>query len=190
MKAFIINGARDKYEITHLVSDHLDKILQSYGWHVDVLNVHDLKIGPCRGCDGCGFKSPGQCGQKDDGEVIARLHAQCHLMALVSTVTFGGYSAMAKKAFERTMPNVHPYFMKYQGELHHRLRYPLHPRLLILGWQRERDDDSRRIFKHLAQRNALNFQAKHQVEVLTGQITPAELDHHLTQALRHLEVHS
>jgi len=157
MRAFIIDGARDAADPTAVLGRKTADSLLAKGWDVDLFNVREKKVAFCRACGTCGDKTPGLCALKDDGRTVAERTAECDLMVFVSGVTFGGYSAAAKRAVERTMPNIHPLFLKHRGEFHHRMRYKKHPALLAIGWQSGQDDEAAAIFLKLGERNALNF---------------------------------
>lgn len=157
MRAFIINGARDAAEPAAALGRKTRDILLTRGWDVDLFDVGEKKVAFCRACGSCGTKTPGICALKDDGRTVAERTAECDLMAFVSDVTFGGFSPAAKRAVERTMPNIHPLFLKHRGEFHHRMRYEKHPALLVVGWQPAPDDDAAAIFLKVGERNAVNY---------------------------------
>ncbi len=157
MRAFIINGARDAAEPTAALGRKTAERLLAKGWDVDLFNVWEKKVAYCRACGTCGDRTPGICALKDDGRAVVERTAECDLMVFVSAVTFGGFSAAAKRAVERTMPNIHPLFLKHRGEFHHRMRYEKHPALLAVGWQPGPDKAAEAIFLKLGERNALNY---------------------------------
>ncbi len=185
-RAFILNGSTTPGDPPDRISVGLDRSLRDLEWHVDRMDVHWARIGPCRVCNACAFRTPGECTLSDDGREIPRLMAQSDLLALVSRIRFGGYPATAKRALERTLPNVHPLFMIYRGEMHHRLRYPRRPFLLFVGWQPAADPEARHLYIRLTERNAINFQAEHRTAVLEGDLPPAELHRALAGLLREL----
>ncbi len=157
MRAFIISGARDAADPTAALGRKTAEGLRAKGWEVDLFEVWEKKVGYCRACGTCGDKTPGICALKDDGRTVIERTAECDLMVFVSAVAFGGYSAAAKRAVERTMPNIHPLFLRHRGEFHHRMRYAKHPSLLVVGWQPGPDDEAAAIFLKLGERNALNY---------------------------------
>ncbi len=105
--------------------------------------------------------------------------AQSQLFAFVTGIRFGGYPSAAKRALERTLPVVHPSFTRYQGEMHHRLRYPRRPFMLFVGWQPEEDSEARALYHRLAERNATNYQTNHRALVVEGEPDQDELKHKL-----------
>ncbi len=179
-RAFVLNGSDSTGDMPDRISAALARHLVDRGWHVDRMDVHTAEIGVCRVCNACAFKTPGECALRDDGRDIPRLMAQSDLFAFVSGIRFGGYPAAAKRALERTLPNVHPLFMLYRGEMHHRLRYPRRPFMLFVGWQPAADPEARLLYTRLTERNAINFQTEHRTVVLEGELSAAELDRELT----------
>jgi multimeric flavodoxin WrbA len=159
MKAFIINGARNGEEFTSRIAEAIGDAVRSGGGEAEVFDAWKKRIEPCVGCDGCGYRTPGICVRKDDGGVIAERTAACDLMVFVSAVAFGTYSAAAKRAIERTMPNLLPFFLRYRGEMHHRMRYVKLPALLTAGWQENADEEAERLFRKVGERNGINYLA-------------------------------
>lgn len=168
MRAFILDGARAAAEHPADLAAALATVLAARGYTVETVAVRDARIAPCAACGGCGFRTPGECVIDDDGRTVARLAVQADLWAIVTAVAFGGPSAMAKKALERTLPDVHPLFERRGGEMHHRLRYPRPPFMLFLGWQETADDGDAAVFADFAARHALNWGAAHRALVVPG----------------------
>ena len=78
-------------------------------------------------------------------------------MVWLTPVTFGGYSSELKKALDRIIPVLMPYFQTYHGQIHHTMRYKKYPKLLVIGVQNA-GIDYKETFMALAERNMLNFQ--------------------------------
>ncbi len=167
-RAFVLNGSSAAGDAPDRISRLLDAALSEQGWQVDRMDVHSARIRPCLACSACAFRRPGECVLVDDGRDIPRLMAQADLFAFVSAIRFGGYPGPAKRAFERTLPNVHPCFTRYHGEMHHRLRYSHRPFMVFVGWQSQADEEAGALYRRLAQRNTLNFQTSHRAVVVQG----------------------
>lgn len=133
------------------------------GHAVAALDLDGLDIKPCRGCFACWLKHPGTCAIKDGQEIVLKSIAGSDILAWISPVTFGGYSPALKKALDRSIPNILPYFIKRQGEVHHPQRYDKRRSLLAFGTLPSPDAEAERIFHGLARRNALNLDC-----VMTG----------------------
>ncbi|MEW5825244.1 MAG: flavodoxin family protein [Candidatus Bipolaricaulota bacterium] len=155
MKAVVLDGSRDERDSALLA--HLVDSLARADHAVEVIALREKKIAPCLGCFGCWVKTPGECVLADDGRDVARALARSDLMAYFTPVTFGGVSAELKKALDRMIPNISPFFARVAGETHHRRRYPRPPALLGLGTLDAPDLPAEALFKTLVERNALNL---------------------------------
>lgn len=173
--AFILDGAGSKDEFTHSIGEAFARLLRERGWRAEPFIVCEKRIHPCVGCSSCAFRTPGICIFQDDGQDLPRHQAECDLMAIVTTLSFGGFSSTTKRAFERTMPYIHPCFVTYQGEMHHRLRYSNRPPIIYLGWQPKTDEISAGIFSKLAERSARNLQTRHAELVVSEKPAQEEL---------------
>lgn len=159
MRAVILNGAAGDDAAAGSVYQTLTDLLRQAGWTVDEFILQDMNIAPCLGCFGCWTKTPGVCVIDDAGREVAKAAARCDLEIFFTPVTFGGYSAALKKAVDRLIPNLLPFFLKYQGEVHHSLRYASPPRFVVIGTMPEAEAESEEIFRTLAGRNAINLHA-------------------------------
>lgn len=127
------------------------------GWTVTAYDLDGLTIKPCRGCFACWLKHPGMCAIKDDEESILKAMATSDVQVWITPITFGGYSPALKKALDRSIPNILPFFVKAHGEVHHPQRYEKRRSFMAFGTLASPDAEAERIFHNLAQRNALNF---------------------------------
>jgi multimeric flavodoxin WrbA len=127
------------------------------GHAATVLELDGLTIKPCRGCFACWLKHPGTCAIKDDQELVLRAEAASDVEVWITPVVFGGYGASLKKALDRSIPNILPYFTKTGGEVHHPRRYEKRRTLLVLGTLPSPDAEAERIFHDLVTRNAINL---------------------------------
>ena len=157
MKAVILNGFGKDDKAQEGICNIIVNELTGIEWEVDSFILRDLKITNCQGCFECWVKTPGVCKFNDDGGEIARQFIQCDLSILFTPVTFGGYSAELKKALDRIICLVLPFFKKINGEIHHKLRYDRYPNLMVVGVLSQADEESEKIFKTLVKRNAINF---------------------------------
>ncbi|MHA2001037.1 MAG: hypothetical protein ACTSVU_02975 [Promethearchaeota archaeon] len=57
-------------------------------------------------------------------------------MIYFTPITFGGYSSTLKKALDRQICILSPYFRKVNGEIHHKKRYNKYPSLIGIGYQK------------------------------------------------------
>ena len=92
------------------------------------------------------------------------------LKVYLTPITFGGYSSALKRMVDHEIQNIAPFFVRVEGETHHRRRYERYPDFLAVGWADEADADVEAVFRHLVGRNAINFHARRSVAgVITGQ---------------------
>jgi len=154
--------------------------MKALDWEVKAFTLAGMDIKACRGCFSCWVKTPGSCVIEDDQESILRATASSDRVVWLTPITFGGYSPELKKALDRLIPIVLPFFIKVRGETHHPLRYPLRRRLLAIGTQKREDAGSEDIFRRLAQRNALNMvQAEAETMVFSGDVSLTEMEKRL-----------
>ena len=157
MKAVVFNSAKKENGILKTVQEIIDDELIKAGWDTNVLDLCKTEIAACLGCFGCWFKTPGICVINDAGRDVTKAFVQSDLAVFLTPVTFGGYSSDLKKAVDRLIPAISPYFMKINGETHHRPRYEKYPTLAVIGELRCPDMESEGIFKKLVERNAINM---------------------------------
>jgi multimeric flavodoxin WrbA len=155
--------------------------LKPRGWQVKPFALAGMNIKPCRGCFSCWARTPGRCViADDDQEAILAATAGSDLIIWLTPITFGGYAPELKKALDRIIPVLLPYFITVKNETHHPLRYPLRRRLLVIGTQKQEDAECERVFRHLVGRNALNLgDAEATTLVFSGDVSLAEMERRL-----------
>jgi multimeric flavodoxin WrbA len=159
VKAVILNGSEKGDQPLDTLNELMVHELTRRAWVVQTFMLHEMEIAHCRGCFGCWIQTPGCCVINDAGREVAKAFIQSDLVAFLTPVTFGGYSSELKKALDRVISILAPFFMKIQGEVHHKRRYENYPRLMAVGLLPQPDEESERIFKTLLSRNAINFHA-------------------------------
>lgn len=127
------------------------------GWTVAAFDLDGLAIKPCRGCFACWLKDPGICAIKDDQEAVLKAMVASDLQIWITPVMFGGYGPALKRALDRSIPTILPFFIRLNGEVHHPQRYERRRRFLAVGTLPAPDAEAERIFHHLVRRNALNL---------------------------------
>ncbi len=159
MNAIILNGGPENGRGTasRKIRDAARREFQSLGWTVKVFDLDGLTIKPCRGCFACWLKHPGTCAIQDDAEEYLRTFIASDAAVWITPVTFGGYSSALKKALDRTIPTILPFFIKTHGEIHHPQRYEKRRKLLALGTLPAADAEAERTFSDLVYRNAINM---------------------------------
>jgi multimeric flavodoxin WrbA len=169
MNILILNGgpSNGRGAVHTRIRKAIENESASRGWNVTAFDLAGLDIKPCRGCFACWLKHPGICAIRDDQERVLRAMAASDVEVWTTPVTFGGYSSELKKALDRFIPNLLPFFVRVHGEVHHPHRYERARKLLVLGTLPAPDPDSEKVFRMVIERNALNLHATNtQVAVL------------------------
>ena len=160
MKAILLDGSQENDYSGERVRATLEAELKNRGWDVEHIVLREKKIGNCAGDFFCWIRSPGVCNVDDDNRTIAASIITSDLLVYLTPVTFGGYSSTLKRMVDHQIQNIAPFFAQVEGETHHQKRYQKHPDLLVVGWMDVPDVRSETVFRHLAQRNALNYYAE------------------------------
>jgi hypothetical protein len=182
MKALILNGA--KGDSAEPVLRPLRQIFGSRGWDCDVLQPDRMNLQFCSGCFQCWTRTPGRCAHQDDGELIVKAEIHSDLIVFLSPVRWGSYSAEFKKALERSIPILLPYFEEYKGEIHHPLRYAYRPTLIALGIFRSSDSREEEIFRRLVHRNIQNLRPAEMAIGCLHELRPSEFAPKIEACLR------
>lgn len=159
MKALILDGDLAGQTTTALMRTCLVETLNQMGWQVQPLVLHAEKVAYCLGCFECWIKTPGLCRIDDEGRAVAAAVIHSDLVIYLTPITFGGYSSELKKAIDRIIGLVSPFFAKIDGEVHHQARYDHYPRMLGVGILPQPDPTQAAIFAKLIERNAINLHA-------------------------------
>lgn len=98
MNILILSGSPRKCGNTDLLVEAFVRGV-SQQHHVEVVSVHDFKVGPCRGCNACFVSNT--CAQKDDMSLIYEKMAVSDMLVIASPVYFYGLSAQLKAMIDR-----------------------------------------------------------------------------------------
>ncbi len=156
MKALVLDGSREHGDLAPIREILVDEV-RTRRCEVETLVLREMRIAPCIGCFGCWVKTPGICNIPDAGRDVARAMIQSDLVVLFTPVTFGGYSSELKKAIDRSLSLLSPFFTRIDGVVHHKARYRRYPRLVALGVEQRADTETERIFTSLLDRIAPNM---------------------------------
>jgi len=157
MKAVLLDGSRSGDDGLDGARRALTAELQGLGWQVRSFPLREFEIHHCLGCFGCWVRTPGECLIDDAAREIAREAISSQMLIYLTPVTFGGYSSELKKAVDRIICLILPFFTFVDGEIHHKKRYERYPRLVGLGLVEDGDEEGAQIFQRLVGRNAINF---------------------------------
>ena len=124
MRLLILNGNPDPADAGWESS--LDRYAEerlAAGDTVSRVNLRDLSLRFCTGCWSCWYTTPGLCALKDDMEGLCPQILGADVTVWASPLVMGNVTALTKKAQDRFIPLLHPYFALDRGEVHHRRRY-------------------------------------------------------------------
>ena len=123
MNITIINGIIDTQASPYEMQLELACVRLSKSHKVDLFTIEDMDINYCRGCFNCWLKTPGLCMFRDDMGKVLKSVVETDLLLVVSPLDTGFLTSEAKKAMDRLLPTLLPYFRIYGGECHHIPRY-------------------------------------------------------------------
>jgi multimeric flavodoxin WrbA len=184
MNATILNGALAGDGYVDAIAAALQDGLRAQSWTVRPWQLADEKLAFCLGCFECWTKTPGLCRIDDAGRDVAESLIQSDLAIFVTPITFGGYSSALKKAVDRVIPLISPFFERIDGEVHHHARYASYPALFGVGVLSRPNPIQAEIFDTLISRNAINLHAPaHGSRVILRGQDPIGVAAELTQIL-------
>lgn len=188
MKALILIGSKtddsESAKIHEIVLEELKKL----NWDATSIVLEDKDIAYCLGCFGCWVQTPGECVIKDYEETIVRKMVHSDLIIYITPIVFGGYSSILKKALDRQISRVLPYFTKIDGEVHHKKRYEKESSLLGIGILDKPDVEKEEVFKTLVVRNFINMWSPYQQAMIyTRGQDSLDFVNNFNKALREVE---
>ena len=188
MKALILDGTKSSNDESTKIFNLMLEELNKLNWEVISIALEDINIGYCTGCFGCWVQTPGECVIKDYEENVVKDMVHSDLIIYLTPIVFGGYSSILKKALDRQIGRVLPYFVKINGEVHHSKRYEKQQSLLSIGLLDKYDSEKEEIFKTLVARNAINMWAPFQRAIISlkGEDV-SEFSNHFNKALMEVE---
>jgi multimeric flavodoxin WrbA len=183
-RTVVLDGTTGSDKGQARVAATLREVASRGGGTVEAFTLRDERIAHCIGCFGCWLETPGLCRSADRGQAIMSATIRADTVVLVTPVTFGGYSSPLKRLVDKWVQLALPFFEKFEGELHHPLRYARFPRLVVVGIQAAPDGTEATLFRALVARNAINFHApSHAVEVVDGDESDDDLRMRLATVL-------
>lgn len=159
MNALILRGDRAGDRQLVAVHNALAAELKAQGYHTRSILLRDTRIAYCRGCFQCWVKTPGVCRTNDRAVDVAASFVDSDVVVLLTQITFGGYSSEMKKALDRMIGVVMPFFTRVHGEVHHEKRYAHYPRIIAIGTLPTHCAEEEATFHALVVRNAINMYA-------------------------------
>ena len=157
MTTVVLNGSPDATSQAETVARLFDARHGGRDDPVRSFHLRGFALGHCLGDFDCWTRTPGRCRIPDAGQEIERAVHDADLLALVCPVTFGGYNAELKRALDRLIPLILPFFARKAGLTHHALRYTRLPRMIGIGVDATPSPARARLFAALVESNALNL---------------------------------
>jgi len=120
MKVLAINSSpkMDKGNTALILNPFLEGMKEA-GADVEVLHTKKLKIKPCQGCYNCWFKTPGQCFQKDDMEMVRGKYRAADILVYATPLYVDGMTGPLKNLLDRLIPGAQPFFELRDGHCRH-----------------------------------------------------------------------
>jgi len=188
MKAIVLIGSKTDDSEAAKIHEIMLKELKKLNWDVTSIGLEDKNIAYCTGCFGCWVQTPGECVIKDYEETIVKKMVHSDLIIYITPIVFGGYSSILKKALDRQISRVLPYFTKIEGEVHHKKRYEKDQSLLSIGILDKLDAEKEEVFKTLVARNSINMWSPYQRAIIyTRGQDSLEFVNNFNKALREVE---
>jgi multimeric flavodoxin WrbA len=78
--------------------------MREAGANVDLFYTRKLNIGPCNGDMSCWFKNPGECGQKDDMQILYPKFRDADVIVYATPVYYAGVTGPLKNLMDRQLP--------------------------------------------------------------------------------------
>jgi multimeric flavodoxin WrbA len=138
--------------------------------------VRDERFAPCAGCFECWVKTPGRCKAHDAANDVMADIAKSEVHLWVSPVRYGTWHPSAKKALDKCIGLLSPFFQEVYGETHHAARYPTAARMLAVGiFADDAPGEDAALFAELVTREALNLLAPARAVVVVRASDPVEM---------------
>ena len=141
MRAMILNGipVGGDNNLYTTIQDILKNNMSRNDWDITSFQLSQLDIKSCLGCFSCWIKTPGKCVINDDAEKVIRAYVKSDVVILLTPIVYGGFSHELKKAMDRIIPILLPFFSKVNKETHHQHRYPAKSNWVVIGTLPEPD---------------------------------------------------
>jgi multimeric flavodoxin WrbA len=158
MKAIVVSAFPPQHAGLSTLAVVLDEQLAHAGYdQVEHFDVEGAKLGFCQGELDCWLRHPGRCKIDDGEQAIISAIPSADALVFLGPVVFGGWGHALKRAIDRIICLVTPFFQKRAALTHHERRYESYPRMYGVGMLATRDPEQQTTFQELNDANALNF---------------------------------
>ena len=122
MKVLAINASpRMNKGNTALILNPFLEGMKEAGAHVELFYTRKLNINPCTGEFDCWIKTPGECYQKDDMQMLLPRIREADIMVFATPVYVDGVTGPMKNLMDRMIPCLQPFFELRDGHCRHPL---------------------------------------------------------------------
>lgn len=168
---FDSSGSSNKKEnLSEMISDKLrNKTIDCIA-----IDLTELNLFPCYGCEGCLKQTPGKCVMKDDTAKFMTPLASANCIIGITKARYGGYSADYKLMADKFALMGSPYYGMKNGKLLHRKRYPDFNAYYVVGIGADLTRVETENFQLLVKRNAMNMFIDHYGSFFTNGNKPEE----------------
>jgi multimeric flavodoxin WrbA len=106
--------------------------MREAGAEVELFYTSKLKINPCQGEFNCWLKTPGECFQQDDMQMLLPKLAEAEVLVLATPVYVDGLTGPMKNLLDRIIPLAQPFVELRDGHCRHLGRDGIMVRKLVL----------------------------------------------------------
>lgn len=109
MKIVVLQGSPRKNGNTQFLVEGFKEGAEKVGHTVEIINVGNMKIAGCLGCEYCHTKGNGECVQKDDMQEVEKKLMSAEMIVIASSVYYFNYTGQMQCTLSRfyakgTMP--------------------------------------------------------------------------------------
>lgn len=120
MRVLVLNGSpKKKSDTMQLTNAFLEGMNAAGENDIEIINVIDKNIKPCRGCFGCWAKGDGKCVIDDDQNEILRKYQEAELVIWSFPLYCFGLPSHLKAVLDRILPLVKMDMEERNDEVHH-----------------------------------------------------------------------
>lgn len=102
MNILVLQGSARKKGHTVMLAQAFAEGAQEAGHDVTVMNVADMDIHGCTGCEWCHTQGDGSCVQQDDMQQVYPLYDSADMIVLASPIYYGSFTGQLHCAIHRT----------------------------------------------------------------------------------------
>ncbi|MCD4701001.1 MAG: flavodoxin family protein [Candidatus Aegiribacteria sp.] len=134
MRIVAFNGSpRGAAGNTHVMVENFLAGAEKAGAETENILLTDMKIGHCRGCMACWFKTPGKCIIRDDMEELLEKFS-ADVFVLASPLYVDNVTGIMKDFLDRIIPRLEPFIEKDENdECRHPVRTGHTPEFIVIS---------------------------------------------------------